>query len=182
MRLTDKIKAVFKLNALALSEDIRAELRDQGHVHTGRLLNSIKGQSKIEGSEVALNVTMNNYFDYVDRGVLARNIRFGGRRTGKKRSKYIEALINYFRQKGKPTNEAKAAAFATAHKHSDPTGPGMPTKNSYSKEFSKNGRRLKFINESTSASKVIEGMDEQIQDQIENEYNLIFDSFEKAVR
>lgn len=177
MSLTDKIKAVFKNNGRALSEEIKSELKEQGHFHTGKLFNSIRSEVKSEGKEVALDVTMNDYFEFVDRGVRANRIPFGGKRTGKKKSKYIEALINYFRQKGKPINEAKAAAFATAHKHKR---EGMPTRSSY--QYASNARRLRFIDESTMASKVIEGIDTQIQDQIENEYNRIFDSFEKAVR
>ena len=182
MNLTDKIKSLFQKQGNTISEEIKSELKDQGHLHTGKLFNSIKSTATTEGKEVALNVSMLDYFEFVNRGVRASRIPFGGKRTGKKRSKYIKALINYFKQKGKSIQEAKAAAFATARKHSDPKGPGMPTKNSYSKEFSSNGKRLRFIEESTEVSKSIEELDTQIQDQIENEYNRIFDKFEKAVR
>lgn len=182
MNLTDNIKALFQKKGRALSEEIKSELKEQGHLHTGKLFNSIKANATTEGKEVALNVDMLDYFEFVNRGVKASRIPYGGKRTGKKRSKYIEALINYFKQKGKSIQEAKAAAFATARKHSDPKGPGMPTKNSYSKEFSANGRRLRFIEESTDVSKSIDELDTQIQDEIEKQYNLIFDKFEKAVR
>lgn len=177
MNLTDKIKALFQKKGRALSEEIKAELKDQGHLHTGKLFNSIEANATTEGKEVALNVDMLDYFVYVNYGVKARRIPFGKKRTGKKKSKYIEALINYFKQKGKDDDDAKSAAFATARKHKK---EGMPTKGSYA--YSSNTRRLKFIKESTDVSKSIEELDTQIQDEIEKEYNLIFDKFEKAVR
>lgn len=177
MSLTDNIKALFQKKGRALSEEIKSELKEQGHLHTGKLFNSIKANATTEGKEVALNVDMQDYFEFVNRGVKANRIPYGGRRTGKKRSKYIEALINYFKQKGKSIQEAKAAAFATARKHKQ---EGMPTKGSYA--YSSNSRRLKFIEESTDVSKSIDELETQIQDEIEKEYNLIFDKFEKAVR
>lgn len=177
MNLTDKIKSLFQKQGNTISEEIKTELKDQGHLHTGKLFNSIKANATTEGKEAALEVSMLDYFEFVDRGVRASRIPYGGRPTGKKRSKYIEALINYFKQKGKAIKEAKAAAFATARKHSQ---EGMPTKSSY--QYSNNSRRLKFIDESTNVSKSIDLLEEQIQDQIESEYNRIFDSFEKAVR
>ena len=84
----------------------------------------------------------------------------------------------YKRQsKGRSLKQAKAAAFATAHKHKE---EGMPTRGS--KRFSNNGRRLNFITESTKASKEIDLTAELILDSLNLEGIKILDSFEKSIR
>lgn len=177
MNLKNKIRDILRINGSAISEEIKAELKEQGHVHTGKLINSVKAGTSINGDEVSLNVTMLDYHVYLEHGVKASRIPFGGRRSGKKRSKYIEALINYFRQKGKSEKEAKGAAFATAHKHKR---EGMPTRSSY--QYSANNRRTEFINESTKVSKNIDKVGTDILEATEYEANLFLNNFEKAVR
>lgn len=174
--LTDKIKKALRITGQKLTTDIKQELTDQGHVHTGKLLKSVKFNVN-ETSDINLDVEMLDYHQFVEHGVKATRIPFGGKRTGKKRSKYIEALIAYFKAKGKALKEAKAAAFATAHKHKE---EGMPTK--ASKAYSKNNRRLDFIKESTQTNPTIEEAENLILDSIESEANLILDHFEKNIR
>lgn len=177
MNLKNKIRSILQRNGSAISEEIKTELKDQGHVHTGKLINSVKGTTSINGDEVSLDVSMLDYHQFVEHGVKASRIPFGGGRSGKKRSKYIEALITYFRQKGKSEKKSKAAAFATAHTHKR---EGMPTRGSY--QYSSNQRRTKFIDESTKISKTIDRVGEEILETTEHEANLFFDHFEKAVR
>lgn len=165
-----------------LVTEIQNELKDQGHYNTGRLFQSVKGLVYENADGGTLDIEMNDYHVFVEKGVRAGRIPFGGRSRGAKTSLYIQGLISFFQNKGLSEKEAKGAAFATARKHSDPTGPGMPTANSYSSEFSKNGRRLKFIDESTRASVQLDNLEVSIQDIWEDESNSILDHFEKAVK
>lgn len=116
------------------------ELIAQGHRGSSKLIESLTGSiNKIQdGMEIV--ISGNDYFKFVDQGVKASRIpyRRGRGRGGK--SKYIQALIAYFRKKG--AADPKAAAFATANKHKK---EGMPTRASF--KFSKTGKRTEFINE-----------------------------------
>jgi len=126
---------------------LASELIDQGHKHSGSLISSLEGRIKddIKGFDVA--IWGNRYAAYLDKGVKANRIPYSGRSGGGK-SKYIQALIAYFRQKG--AADPKAAAFATANKHKK---EGMPTKGSY--KYSKTGKRKGFIKEALNKREAI---------------------------
>lgn len=176
MNIRDKIKSTLLRFGGSISNEIKEELKQQGHVNTGKLSNSILFGVSENGNDLNLDVSMLDYHVFVEKGVQAKRIPFGGRSTGRKSSKYIEGLIAFFRAKGRSEKEAKSAAFATAHVHKR---EGMPSRSSF--QYSSNGRRLLFIDESTKASKEIELIGTTIQDTLEDEGNLILDEFEKAI-
>ena len=176
MNLRDKIKSTLLRFGGSISSEIKEELKQQGHVNTGKLSNSILFGVSENGNDMNLDISMLDYHVFVEHGVRAKKIPFGGRSTGRKSSKYIEGLIAFFRTKGRSEKEAKSAAFATAHVHKR---EGMPSRSSF--QHSGNGRRLLFIDESTKASKEIELIGTTIQDNLEDEGNLILDEFEKAI-
>lgn len=173
--LSDQIRELLKVSGRGIAEDIKSELRLQGHVNTGELIKSVQSGviNKTDGAD--LEIEMNDYHVFVEHGVKAGRIPFGGRSKAGRGgvSKYIQGLINYFISKGKSKEEAKRAAFATAHKHKD---EGMPTKNSY--KYSKNGRRLEFINEGTKSTKQIEQLETDILDQVDFEAQKILNTWD----
>lgn len=122
-----------------VGEAAKEELREQGHSHKGRLEKSFEIEviSSKDGADGELS--MNFYARFLNNGVPASRIPFG-KKTGARTSKYIQALIQYFTEKGLPSKEAKNAAFATANKHKR---EGMPTRSSA--KFSRNGRRKGFL-------------------------------------
>lgn len=160
-----------------LVTEIQNELKDQGHYNTGRLFQSVKGLVSENADGGTLDIEMNDYHVFVEKGVRAGRIPFGGRSRGAKTSLYIQGLISFFQNKGLSEKEAKGAAFATARKH---IKEGIPTSSSY--RFATNGRRLKFIDESTRASVQLDNLEVSIQDIWEDESNSILDHFEKAVK
>ncbi len=175
-KLKTQIAEILRTTGDKISVDIKDELRDQGHINSGKLIKSVKSQV-VTGTDVSLNIDMLDYHVFVEHGVTASRIPFGGKSTGAKRSKYIEGLIRFFKNLGKSNKEAKGAAFATAHKHAD---KGMPTKASF--QHSKNGRRLSFIDESTKANKEFDLAEELILDSVEIQADQILDDFEKAIK
>lgn len=175
-KLKTKIAEILRTTGDKISIDIKDELRDQGHINSGQLIKSVKSNVQT-GTDVSLNIDMLDYHKYVEHGVSASRIPFGGKSSNSKRSKYIEGLIKFFRNLGKSNKEARGAAFATAHEHKS---EGMPTRASF--QHSKNGRRLEFINESTKANKEFDLTEQLILDQVEIEADLILDDFEKSIR
>lgn len=123
-----------------LMNEFKSELKKQGHVNTGKLLNSI--DFKIQN---ILDNTVSTFFfeEYgfiVDNGVSADRIPYSGRTGFGGRSKYIEGLMKYFRSKGFNNKKAKSLAFATANVHKR---EGMPTRGSY--KYSSTGQRTGFV-------------------------------------
>lgn len=176
-RFKENIRSILLDSGIGIAFEIKDELKDQGHSNTGKLVNSVKPTVTVESESINLDITMLDYHTYLEHGVRASRIPFGGKKTGRGKSKYIEGLIAYFKSKGRSLKQAKAAAFATAHKHKE---EGMPTRGS--KRFSNNGRRLNFITESTKASKEIDLTAELILDSLNLEGIKILDSFEKSIR
>lgn len=174
--LQDRTIEVLKRNGQGLITDIQQELKDQGHYNTGKLAESLEASVSQTSDGADLDIQMNDYHVFVEKGVKAGRIPFGGRKSkGSKTSKYIQALINFFRSKGKSEKESKSAAFATAHAHK---AEGMPT--SGSKAYSSNGRRLKFIDEATQVSKQIETIENELLEEVENEAALMLSEFERS--
>lgn len=176
-RFESQLKKILSQNGQGIVSEIQNELKDQGHYNSGKLYKSTKSSISQTSEGFNLDVEMLDYQTYVEHGVKAGRIPFGGKRSSAKTSKYIQGLISFFRTKGLSNKEARGAAFATAHKHKM---EGMPTKSSY--RFSSNGRRLSFINESTKASKQIENTGDQILNLLESEGNQILDHFEKSIK
>ena len=131
-----------------MENEFRKELIDQGHKLTGKLIQSIRSEVKEMQTAVEGLIYFEDYYTYLETGVPASKIPYGGRSSGAKTSKYIAALIDYWRLRGKSDKEARSAAFATANKHKQ---EGMPTKASYS--FSKNNRRTGFLSHVVKTNK-----------------------------
>ncbi len=176
MTIKDRIQSVMRRRSGVIVANIRDELRQQGHTNTGKLEKSVRATTTQTSEEVALEIAMNDYHAYVERGVRKSRIPYGGKSTGKKKSKYIEGLKSYFLSKGKTEKEAQSAAFATAKTHKR---EGMPTRNSYT--YSGNGRRLRFIDESTKASKEIGAIGDDVLAVFDIEANAIMDRFENGI-
>lgn len=179
MNLTENIKFILTKTITVLATDIKAELTKQGHIDTGKLANSMTVKKVESGDTLSVGVEMEDYYGIVESGVKRFRIPFGGRKkkgNNKKKSEYIKALIEWWERKGKNAEKAKSAAFATAKKHKE---EGMPSRNSY--KFSKNGRRLKFIQESTNDSPVIKEMEVKILDSCEDEMQVYFNQMQNEI-
>lgn len=119
------------------------ELLMQGHKLSGRLIKSLGYEVRKKQGVFSIEFFVENYGLILDRGVKRERIPFSipGRA---KRSLFIEALIKYVKRRMRIGGErGKRVAFAIARvqKYKD----GMPTRGSY--RFSKNGRRLGWIEE-----------------------------------
>lgn len=135
-----------------LIDEAKRELEDQGHKLTGNLERSFR--LTIEGLETDCVTGKILHADYglaLDTGIKRSKVPFT-RPTGRGgRSKYIEALIAFFRKKGKSSKEAKQFAFATAMKAKYRTG--HPTRPYYNnKSYSSNGRRTGWTKRAYSKS------------------------------
>ena len=119
------------------------ELTQQGHVMTGSLLKSIQVKSTILSNKLVLEGSFFAYGRILENGVTAQNIPFGGS-TGKKTSRYIQGLVEFVKLRRIETDNKKAlgVAFAIAKTHKK---EGMPTNNSFLPKFTKNGRRLDWL-------------------------------------
>tara|TARA_Y100000593_G_scaffold94734_1_gene195489 strand:- start:8619 stop:9137 length:519 start_codon:yes stop_codon:yes gene_type:complete len=131
-----------KILILALS----GELIKQGHKNTGALIDSMRGQ--VDRLGLGVDIYANKYAIFLNLGVKKNRIPYSRGRGRGGRSKYIEGLIAYFKQKG--AADPKAAAFATANKHKE---EGMPTRGS--RRFSTTGKRTHFINEALDKNKEV---------------------------
>lgn len=119
------------------------ELTDQGHVMTGSLLKSIQIRSTTISNKLIMEGSFFAYGRILENGVTAANIPYGTS-SGKKTSKYIQGLVEFVKLRRIETDNKKAlgVAFAIAKTHKK---EGMPTKNAFSATFTKNGRRLGWL-------------------------------------
>ncbi len=143
MRSEKKLEQIVVDVMALLQLGIRNTADDQGHRLTGKLQKStvfdvVKTADGYKGS-----MYMEEYGTYVEFGVKAERIPYGGKRTGAKTSKYIQGLITYWKRRGLSERDSKDAAFATARKHKR---EGMPTR--ASSRFSRTGERTGFISKS----------------------------------
>lgn len=154
--------------------EIKKELRDQGHVLTGRLERSIELEIEKKPNLIRGLIYMLDYGFTIDQGVSAIKVPYTPSRRGAGRggkSKYIEGLYTFWLLKGLGRKEALNAAFATANKHSK---EGIPTKDSF--VHSTNGRRLSFF------SGTLDRLSEEIQATIENKgQDLVTSAFNKVM-
>jgi len=121
-----------------IGSKIKDVLIAQGHKLTGNIYRDKEVKIRGDISRIIVEGWYPYYARFVNDGVRADKIPFSPG-SGKKRSKYIEALIRYAKKRG--MLEPKSAAFAIAHKQKK---EGMPTKGSY--RYSKIGSRRGFIN------------------------------------
>lgn len=141
--LVSDLKNISKLNTLGdlIVDALIDEFVKQGHNNTGKFVDSIAYAVKNLGDILSLDIYFAKYGAILDKGVKADRIPFGNTGGGGK-SKYIQALSLWVRQRGFVTSQKQALsmAFAIAKKHKK---EGMPTKNSY--QYSLNGRRTDFF-------------------------------------
>ena len=138
------------------------ELVAQGHSLTGSLSKSISYTVTATDDKVVGLLLGNDYGVYLEYGVDASSIPFGGGSGSPGgTSKYIQGLARFFALKGLDQREALRAAFATAHVQSR---TGMPTPGSF--QFSTNQKRIGFV--SNSAERLFE----QFKGIIENKVGL----------
>jgi|JI6StandDraft_1071083.scaffolds.fasta_scaffold308066_2 hypothetical protein len=133
----------FATNIGALvKESLIQTIEEQGHRYTGKLQDSIRYETESKGFLGRILFYAEYYSDFVDKGVPANRIPYNpSKRTGKKNSKYIDALIDFAINKLKVgSDNAKNVAFMIARKHAK---EGMPTNNS--SKFSKTGERLDYV-------------------------------------
>jgi len=138
----------FATNIGELAKDsLIKTIEEQGHRYTGKLQDSIRYETESKGFLGRILFYAEYYSDFVDGGVPANRIPYNpSKRTGKKTSKYIDALIDFAINKLKVgSDNAKNVAFMIARKHAK---EGMPTNNS--SKFSRTGERLDYIHISLS--------------------------------
>lgn len=140
------------------------EVVAQGHHLTGAFEASLHGTVLNTGIRTEAIGEMFLYGVYLNLGVSAERIPYGGAPTGATASKYIEALKNYWILRGLSEKAALSAAFATAKKQKV---EGMPTTGSYA--FSSTGERKTFI------QIVDEKVTPELNDLISNGLDLIVD-------
>ena len=139
---TNFIQEAF-LNSLEIYSTFgKNELREQGHNASGDLIESIEGvPTNLDIQSLEANIMALEYHVFVNEGVSASNIPFGGTGGGGT-SDYIQALWDWTFLIDRSLNERErwGWVFGTAHKHSV---EGMPTRKSYA--HSSNGRRTMWV-------------------------------------
>lgn len=165
--MSKKEEAILNRAGKVIQGKLREQLRTQGHTLTGQLEKSIVSRVIIDSGATVLEGVALSYAGILDAGVTVARIPFSAG-SGARHSKYIEALIRYFRLRGLDEKESKSAAFATAKVQKR---EGMSTIASH--RFSKDGTREYFIELTDIAlgktidEIVMPGLD----DLIENEFN-----------
>lgn len=129
----------FVMNLIKL--ELQSKLEAQGHGRKGssKLIDSMEVEIISTANFLVANMLMEDYYVFVEKGVKASRIPYR-RGSGRRRSKYIDALIRHWQRKGLSRRAAKSAAFATANVHKK---EGMPTKASF--RFSRDGTRTGFL-------------------------------------
>lgn len=161
---------------ILLEEDLKSELREQGHHLTGALEDSIQSIREALSSGVALEMFAEGYIDPVNSGVPSSNIPFdSSTSSGAKTSQYIQGLKNYAMLRMGITNEKEAlsVAFAIAKTHEK---EGMPT--GASAAHSRNGRRTLAIestmkeNQREYEQRIDEIMGVEIDDALDQDFQV----------
>lgn len=136
-------------------KEVAKSFEVQGHKMAGALINNIQWVTTESTDKILMQMLMQMYGIYLDRGVKAENIPYTPPSGRGGKSKYIEGLIRYVEKRiGLSGREAKSVAFAIANVQKK---QGMPTRGSY--RFSKNGKRTGFFTDSVTAKEsVIESL------------------------
>ena len=123
-----------------LTKSIIKEFVNQGHSLTGAFEQSIEYNNEETDESLTIQVLVNHYGTYLDRGVNKSNIPYE-RGSGAGKSAYIDALTRYATLRmGLSGKAAKSAAFAIATNHKK---HGMPSPGSY--QYSRNSRRTEWV-------------------------------------
>jgi hypothetical protein len=114
-----------------LQDDLKKELRDQGHYLTGALERSFTSNQSTTSSKSVIEIKALDYAEDLFEGIRPEHIDPND-------PAYIKGLTRYAEKRfGKTGKAAIKAAVAIARKHSE---EGMPTQNSY--QYSNTGERL----------------------------------------
>jgi hypothetical protein len=162
--MVPKLAEIQKINQRII-DDIKAELRAQGHHLTGKTEDSLFPVIKLENGTVIMEGYGSSTLAVLNYGVESNRIPYNPG-SGAQTSKYIDALTAYARKRfGVSGKAAKAAAFAIAQKHKK---EGMPTKGSY--KYSSTGQRLSAVTEALDKNKA------KYDAMISDGFDLILDS------
>ena len=172
------IKEIVSFVMSFLKLELQKKLQDQGHGKKGssKLIDSIDYEVKVLANFIVANMELEDYYIFVEKGVRASRIPYQ-RGSGKKTSKYIDALVKFFQRKVRlKLKDAKNAAFATANKHKK---EGMPSRSSF--RFSNDGTRLKFVETTLNKfeEQALEILEKEIGDGYEIAFTNMLNSFEQ---
>lgn len=123
-----------------VKKSIIAEIKAQGHVASGKLIETIEIRINRTPDKITGGIYMEDYAIVLDRGVKADRVPFSPG-SGARSSLYIQSLIDWIAtiKPGLGDRERKSFAFAIANKARQ---EGHPTRGSFS--FSQNGRRREW--------------------------------------
>lgn len=178
-------KQTFKVTAERLAEfleklkvEIQDELKAQGHVLTGTLLNSIEVEIQERPNLIRGLIWMEDYGEAIDTGVPASSVPFSGATGRGGTSDYIQGLFTFFKLKGLEEEEALSAAFATAYVAKR---EGHPTRGSF--VHSTNGRRTGFFTDTlNNAAQEIDTFFDSLGGGVFlSVFNSIIDRFEQKI-
>lgn len=146
------------------------ELRQQGHVLTGALVESLEAQYEETAKGFILRFLANDYGGVLNNGIEPQNVPFR-EGSGVKTSKVVQGLIGYVEKRmGLKGKRALGVAFAILKKWKK---EGMPTQNSY--KFSRNGRRKYWIDTVEKDSQ--DAIREYVESFIEEEIKILFTNY-----
>lgn len=160
--------------------ELQTKLQLQGHGTKGssKLIDTMEWSIKRVATLYVADFLMEEYGVFVDKGVTASRIPFN-QGSGKKVSKYITGLYNFWLKKGLNAKEAKSASFALAKKHKK---EGMPTRSSF--RFSKDNSRLKF--QQTTLLNIEDRIFSLLEDNLGKSFEIhvitLLDNFAKTVK
>lgn len=161
------------LSEKKLALDLTPE-KSPGSLNPSRLQQSMEFEVQKISQYIVASMYMEDYYIFVEEKTPASRIPFG-KKTGKKVSKYIQALWKYWRVKrGLSPEEALRASFATANKHKR---EGRPTRNSF--KYSKDGTRTGFIKDTLKKVEedVFNILERSVGDRIELQLTAILQTF-----
>lgn len=124
---------IFKTANQAVIEDLKKELRDQGHYLTGALEASLHAREIAEAGGVTLTAEALGYLEDLEKGLAPHQIDFSAKGI-QEMTRYVELRMGF---KGKKAIKVAILILKKQAKE------GNPTKNSY--QYSKTGFRTEAI-------------------------------------
>lgn len=142
-----------------IQTSLKTEFVAQGHNLTGKTVESIMFETEFGATEAIGTMFIADAGVFVNVGISADRIPYGGKSGSGGTSQYIQGLISFWENRGLSGRDAIGAAFATAAVHKR---EGMPTR--ASSRFSSTGERTGFV------GAAIESNMERIQSKIAELY------------
>jgi hypothetical protein len=159
-----------------IKNSLQSELTKQGHILTGSLRDSIELISKRTARGYLIDGLFLDYGLPINTGVPGSKIPYTPG-SGRKRSKYIDGLIDFVRKRrlASKASEIKGIAFAIARKQKK---EGQPTRGSF--KFTKNGRRSNWVDE--GLKNINEQLEKLVQDIWTEEINIGVTNLAKLIQ